>query len=385
MPRCSNRVMSSLMGLSFAALLLVASVPSSAGANDGTDNADYIVFDAASGVNTIPVAMSTTGAITGRFYAEGVPGIRGFSRTSRGTLVAFDAPGSTLTFPSAIKAAGVIAGSYIYYDINGNTRFHGFVRRIDGGFNTFDVPGAYDTFPASINGSGAISGQYMANGLYHGFLRDAGGRLVTFDAPGADPYAGGTNPIEIQDDGTILGTYVDTHSVSHGFLRSSTGFFTIFDPPGQISGALISYGPFPLSINPAGVITGVSYDANSGNFYGFIRNRDDTFITFDAGDYPPCCAWTYPFAIAPDGVITGYINDGNYVNRGFVRARDGSVTNFDAPNAGTGYGQGTFPSAITPDGKIMGWDVDSNNVGHGFVRLPGPSAKYTSGVLLGAD
>ncbi|HEV2100429.1 MAG TPA: hypothetical protein VGR45_16100 [Stellaceae bacterium] len=333
------------------------------------DDATYIVFEAASGANTVPVAMSATGAITGRFFNPG-PGIHGFMRTSRGELITFDAPGSSLTFPAAINAAGVITGSYS----DSNNRSHAFIRRTDGGFKTFDVPGASNTGPTSINASGTITGSYGdANHVFHGFLRNAEGQFIAFDAPEADqrPFSPGTAPVEIQDDGTILGYFVDTNEIEHGFLRSPKGSITIFDPPGQISAIPFnSYGPSSLSINPAGVITGAYYEASSGNFRGFILNRDDTFTTFDGADYPPCCAWTFPFAISAGGIIAGNINDGNGINRGFVRARDGSTTIFDAPNAGKGYGLGTFPTAITPDGKmIMGLDVDSSDVSHGFVRL----------------
>jgi hypothetical protein len=59
------------------------------------------------------------------------------------------------------------------------------------------------------------------------------------------------------------------------------------------------------------------------------------------------------------------------VAHGFVRARDGTITTFDAPGAGTGSGQGTFPNGhINDTGTITGYDVDNNNVRHGFLRSP---------------
>jgi hypothetical protein len=349
--------------LFFLALVVAAIFCAHAKAGAGTDNASYVVFDAASGANTIPIAMSTAGVITGRFYTEGVPGIHGFLRTGRGAIVEFDAPGSTLTFPNAINAAGVISGFYL----DSTYLFHGFVRRSDGGFNTFDVPGSDFTYPNSINASGAITGVY---GSGYGFLRNARGQFVTFNASSSE----GTTPLEIQDDGTILGYYYDTNGVGHGFLRSASGSFTTFDPPGGLS--VIpnnSYGPEALSINLGGVITGGYVEASSGNTRGFILNRDDSFTTFDGANYPPCCIWTFPFAISASGSVVGLIIDGNGVTRGFVRTADGTSTIFDAPNAGIGYGQGTFPTAITPDGRMMmGLDVDTNGVNHGFIRLTQP-------------
>ena len=46
----------------------------------------------------------------------------------------------------------------------------------------------------------------------------------------------------------------------------------------------------------------------------------------------------------------------------------GGITNFDAPGAGTGPGQGTQGLAINPGGVITGDYVDASNVFHGFVR-----------------
>jgi hypothetical protein len=225
----------------------------------------------------------------------------------------------------------------------------------------------------SINASGAIVGYYGdANHLFHAFVRNAQGRFISFDAPGAlqQQFVIATFPVEIEDDGTVLGEGGPA-GTNRGFLRSRDGVWTIFDPPGNLDGDLFVSYATSLAINPAGVITGTYDDTSGGNFNlrGFIRNRDGTFTVFDGADYPPCCAWTFPFAITPGGVIVGSINDGNGINRGFVRARDGSTTIFDAPNAG-GQGQGTFPTAVTPDGKmIMGLDVDASDVSHGFIRL----------------
>jgi hypothetical protein len=41
---------------------------------------------------------------------------------------------------------------------------------------------------------------------------------------------------------------------------------------------------------------------------------------------------------------------------------------FDAPGAGTGYGQGTFPTSINQDGWVAGTVISSSNVAFGFIR-----------------
>ena len=70
--------------------------------------------------------------------------------------------------------------------------------------------------------------------------------FTTFDLPGS-PY---TLPSSINPAGAITGVYYDASLVQHGFLRVPDGTFTSFDPPGSIF--ITTSG-----INPAGAITGV--------------------------------------------------------------------------------------------------------------------------------
>jgi hypothetical protein len=53
-----------------------------------------------------------------------------------------------------------------------------------------------------------------------------------------------------------------------------------------------------------------------------------------------------------------------------VRDRNGVLTEFDVPGAGTGLFQGTTVYNIAPNGAVAGYYLDSNNVFHGFVREP---------------
>jgi hypothetical protein len=51
-----------------------------------------------------------------------------------------------------------------------------------------------------------------------------------------------------------------------------------------------------------------------------------------------------------------------------IFAQTPAFTSFDAPDAGTGIGQGTLPIAINQKGVIAGTYYDSSNNGHGFLR-----------------
>jgi hypothetical protein len=64
----------------------------------------------------------------------------------------------------------------------------------------------------------------------------------------------------------------------------------------------------------------------------------------------------------------GVLIDADFVNRGFLLDKNGAVTIFDAPDAGTGFNQGTDPWAMNTNGEIAGYYIDGTNVTHGFVR-----------------
>jgi hypothetical protein len=92
------------------------------------------------------------------------------------------------------------------------------------------------------------------------------------------------------------------------------------------------------------------------------------------------------------GAITGYYVDANNVQHGFLRARNGAITGFDAPDAGTGAGQGTNAVCLNEAGVITGFYYDASSVLHGFVRFrdgaittfDGPDAILTVGYSINA-
>ena len=139
------------------------------------------------------------------------------------------------------------------------------------------------------------------------------------------------------------------------YARSQT--LTPFDPTGSTS-------TYPLSINPEGTVTGTYSDANYLN-HGFVRTADGTITSFDA---PGAAQGTVGEQINAAGTIVGYFTDANSVNHGFIRSLDGTLSVFDIPAAGAGSYEGTTPSAINAGGMITGYYVDASFSLHGFVR-----------------
>jgi hypothetical protein len=253
---------------------------------------------------------------------------------------------------------------------------------------TFDAPGAdttpwdYNgTYASSINAGGLITGSYQGKDtVLHGFLRTPNGKFTTFEAPGADTTAGsynGTTPSSINDLGVITGSFSDATGLLHGFLRTPDGKFTTFDVPG-------ANGTVPIGLNLEGAVVGYAFDSNYF-FRAFLRTPDGKIRAFvgpgscDTGSSTGCSG-NEVTAINFWGISIGNFMDNNFVGHGLVRYRDGTLTTFDAPGAGTGADQGTgcpgCASGFNQWGAIAGTYTDSNNVHHGFLRSP--NGKFTT-------
>jgi probable HAF family extracellular repeat protein len=103
------------------------------------------------------------------------------------------------------------------------------------------------------------------------------------------------------------------------------------------------------------VITG----ANGETGKAFLRYSDGTSITFGPSD----AFFVYPVSINPAGAVTGFFDDPSG-GGGFLRAPDGTFTVLNLPGS-------TFTGAyqINPAGLIIGSFTDTNGVTHGFLFL----------------
>jgi hypothetical protein len=212
-------------------------------------------------------------------------------------------------------------------------------------------------------------------------------KIITFDpsvpGPAPGPYQG-AQALAINSEGTIAGFFSDSIGVFHGFLRTTDGTLTNFDAPdagtqsvpgfvGTPLGVLGGQGTYATSINKAGAITGLYVDI-ANVLHGFLRAPDGTFTEFDApGAGTGYAQGTNAGNINPAGTISGVYIDLNNVSHGFLRSAKGKFTTFDVPGAGTNPGQGTFGgwvSCLNSVGAVTGWYVDANGLTHAFLRAP---------------
>ncbi len=326
------------------------------------------------------ISINKAGTITGFCVLSGSGDIaHGFVRAAGGAVTVFDAPGAGTakhegTFPSSINAGGVITGMFS----DTKSVYHGFVR-VGSTITPFDAPGAKldldaGTIPMSINTAGTITGMYRdSNLVYHGFVRTADGKIKSFDAPGAGTgYIQGTQPLSINTAGTITGYYRDANYVDHGFVRAANGTFKVIDAPGagtnpgQVKGINFQ-GTIAISINAGGVVTGTWADPNYAN-HGFVRAADGTISEFDVpGAGGAGTFGTVSGSLNTWGGIAGVYQGVNGVFHGFQRTPDGTITSFDDPSAGTtGMFPGTAGVSINDSWVITGVYSDPNSVFHGF-------------------
>lgn len=159
-----------------------------------------------------------------------------------------------------------------------------------------------------------------------------------------------------------------------GWLGSSP---TLTGTKGNSCATRTRGGTFASSINPSGAITGYYSDANAV-YHGYVCARNGTITEFDVpgagtgeGD------GTFAIGNNPKGAIAGFFGDANAVYHGYVRAPDGAITQFDAPGVSTGAFLGTFAMGNNPANAIAGYYEDASHVALGFLRFPWRRATTT--------
>jgi len=192
-----------------------------------------------------------------------------------------------------------------------------------------------------------------------------------FSAAGAGTGAyQGTACTSINSKGIITGGYIFGNNVTGGFVRAAASPFTITEFGAPDAGTGKNQGTFPFSINTAGTIAGM-YSDDVTAYRGFVRAAASPFTITDF-DAP--CAGTaghrgsIPLSINTAGTITGMCKDSNDVHHGFVRTSKGVFTDFDVPGAGTTTTEGTNALSINAGGVVAGSYKDANGLYHGFLR-----------------
>jgi uncharacterized membrane protein len=285
-----------------------------------------------------------------------------------GTFIEIDHPkGVNGTFAWSISPSGDVIGAYV--DINEVK--HGFLLR-SGSFTTIDNPagghgppgplGPQGTTLYDINAAGDVTGRFIdSDNRTHGFVLHRG-IFSTIDDPTAGLGSGrGTQPDGINDSGDVVGDYAADDFSIHGFLLHA-GAYTTIDAPHAVLGHYV--GTHAFGINRQGDIVLFTDPPNNQIARGFLLH-DGHFTELHDPQGP---MGTVPSGINAAGVIVGLSVDNNNVMHGMILC-NGIFSNYDDPNAGHFFGQGTRFNKINARGLIAGWYLDRFNDAHGFLFI----------------
>jgi hypothetical protein len=146
--------------------------------------------------------------------------------------------------------------------------------------------------------------------------------------------------------------------------------FTSFNAPGAGTGA--GQGTLAVGINSASSASVVgAYIDSKGAYHGFVRSGSGTITDFNAPGAGTGAGQGTNLAglsgINTAGTITGPYVDSKGLFHGYIRSTTGKFTILNAPGAGGSKGQGTLAGNINKSGEIAGFYVDAADADHGFL------------------
>jgi uncharacterized membrane protein len=266
------------------------------------------------------------------------------------TFTRLEGPDKGMFLPHAINAKGQIVGELQRAD-SGVGSIQAALRDVDGRFTTIEPPEGRLTRLVGINARGLIVGSAVDAKWSFGFVREPEGRFVRLrlDVPDPRPL-----PVAINDQGAILGTYIDKRRRPRNFLLREDGGFR----------NLPAYGSsYYLGLNSKGQVVGHFLDL-TGTRHGIFLDDEEKVTLIDW----PKTTLTEARAINDKSVIVGiYLNidDAHFgLHRSFVRDTKGNLTAFDFPDA-----QQTQVTGINNAGHIIGRYEDREGI-HGFLAVP---------------
>lgn len=253
-------------------------------------------------------------------------------------LTSFDYPGAVSTSPGGINDSGVVVGSFV----NAVNQTQGFIRFADGTFSDpIAHPSARSTYLSDINNTGTMCGSYLTDSTYHGFFF-SGSTFTNFDLNAANTLVSGLN-----DAGNFCGTTIEQAFVS-------------------INGTLSMFAIPKAAITEADGINNLNQAVGGAARYPQIE---------------------YSFRRGPSGKLTWPIRAPGFANTGMFGVDDkgrmvGFVTSPAAPTQGVflrppdRWAYFAFPGAsftefhdINSHGQICGEYDSPDGKQHGFIVL----------------
>src|SRR5215469_9626318 len=173
--------------------------------------------------------------------------------------------------------------------------------------------------------------------------------ITTFVYPGT---VKSTQPQKINDEGDIVGTYVDSLGVQRGFVRFSNGNFSSpIVEPNDTKNLTQARG-----INNSGTVCG-DYIGSDSFDHGFFLSGG----AFTQYNVPGAIA-TVVLGINNVGDFVGGFSEGSGIFQAFVNL-GGNVTPFNVSGAST-----TFANQLNRSNQVVGYYIDGSGILHGYSR-----------------
>jgi hypothetical protein len=259
-------------------------------------------FDYGAGNSTYPYGINNTGEIAG-YYVDASNVTRGFTRMNNGKLSKpIVEPGDTgnFTVVYCINKLRELDGSFLN---TADNTIHGFF--LNGhSYTQYDFPNAAVTELLALNDAGDFAGTgFDSTLLVYQAIVSIGGTTSVINLP-ANTQAGAHG---MNNSNEVVGTYVDSSSVTHGFLRKANGSVVApLDYPGSTNTTL-------QGISDKGLIVG-RYTDGSGVLHGLLLKLPHSFFVYD---YPGATATSFN-DINTKGEISARYNDGEGVAHGLI-------------------------------------------------------------------
>jgi hypothetical protein len=162
--------------------------------------------------------------------------------------------------------------------------------------------------------------------------------------------------MSVNDNGQVVGTYVDSSFILHEFFRDSNGIIMEIVPPT----GTFNFSVLNPHINSSGTVVS-PYNASSNKTVSFLRDSAGSFTTLDVANVFAVRASALNDSGEVVGGLTLLSNSSNTV--AFRRTPAGVFLAVPVPSGTISSGA----TAVNAAGRITGIYTDSANVFHGFV------------------
>jgi hypothetical protein len=258
---------------------------------------DFTTFSAPSGYTLNLVnGVSDDGTVVGQLVDNQTSEPVAFAYSASGVFTEYAAPKSSTTWLYGANASSMNAGSY--QDSGYPGHIHGFTWQ-GKNMTVVNYPGAPNTWLFDINQGGTLVGSFSAgDSITKGFMMVNNKFTII-----AYPDAQVTFADAISDNGVVAGTYASS-LISYGFLWQNGTFTSINYPKAQWGTALVG-------VNNSGVVAGNYFAGIATN--GFIYESGEfKDIVYSGAKY------TAAGGINNNGLVSGQIVYANGNTLGFT-------------------------------------------------------------------